>query len=46
MAQNNLGVMYYKGYGVSKNYARAKELWEKSAAQGNTTAQSNLRLLK
>ncbi|WP_206442815.1 tetratricopeptide repeat protein [Aliarcobacter cryaerophilus] len=33
-AQFNLGIMYYNGYGVNQDYLKAKEWFEKAAAQG------------
>ncbi|MHB9148099.1 MAG: patatin-like phospholipase family protein [Candidatus Amoebophilus sp.] len=41
-AQYNLGIMYYKGWGVDKNYQEAKEWYEKAAQQGYAAAQCNL----
>lgn len=38
----NLGWLYEKGNGVPQNYGKAAELYEKAAAQGNASAQSNL----
>ena len=34
--------MYYNGLGVEKDYQKAKEWYEKAAAQGNARAQTNL----
>jgi hypothetical protein len=42
MAQNNLGVMYYNGYGVSQNYKEAFKWYIKAAEQGIALAQYNL----
>jgi len=41
-AQNNLGVMYANGRGVSQDEAEAVKWYSQSAAQGNALAQSNL----
>jgi TPR repeat protein len=41
-SQNNLGNMYYNGYGVVKNYATAVDWYKKSADQGNVMAWTNL----
>ena len=41
-AQNNLGVMYKLGLGVSKDEKQAFEWYEKAALQGHATAQYNL----
>ena len=41
-AQNNLGNMYYWGYGVERDYAEALRWYRKSADQGDATAQNNL----
>ena len=40
--QNNLGIMYENGKGVSLDYAKAMEWYRKSAEQGNAAAQNNL----
>ena len=42
MAQNNLGVMHYKGQGVPQNDAEAFRWYRLAADQGDATAQSNL----
>lgn len=42
LAQNNLGVMYAEGKGVSKDDAEAVKWFTKSAEQGNSAGQSNL----
>jgi TPR repeat protein len=39
---NNLGYMYYHGYGASKNILQAKDLFEKASKKGNTDALTNL----
>jgi TPR repeat protein len=41
-AQNALGLLYYEGKGVPKNYGLAKEWFEKAAKQGRAGAQVNL----
>ena len=41
-AQNNLGVMYAEGKGVSRNDSEAVKWFRKSAEQGNSAGQSNL----
>ena len=41
-AQSNLGVMYYKGQGVTRNYAEAAKWFRKAAEQGFAEAQYNL----
>lgn len=41
-AQNALGLLYYKGKGVSQSYRQAKEWFEKAAKQGRAGAQVNL----
>ncbi|MBQ5538953.1 MAG: sel1 repeat family protein, partial [Bacteroidales bacterium] len=40
--QFNLGLKYYFGEGVSQNYAKAFEWWQKAAEQGRSDAQYNL----
>ena len=44
-AQNSLGCAYHNANGVQRDYAKAKEWYEKSAEQGNCYAQSNLGIL-
>jgi uncharacterized protein len=44
-AQNNLGVLYENGQGVSQNYAEAAKWFRLAADQGSATAQFNLGLL-
>ena len=39
---NNLGLNYLNGTGVPKDYAQAKQLFEKAAAAGNADAMDNL----
>ena len=41
-AQNNLGVMYYKGLGVPEDYAEAVKWYRLAADQGYADAQCNL----
>ncbi|MEW5912716.1 MAG: tetratricopeptide repeat protein [Thermodesulfobacteriota bacterium] len=42
VAQYNLGVMYYKGQGVPKDYKQAACWYRKAAEQGHTSAQYSL----
>lgn len=44
-AQNNLGKMYYYGYGVPQDYNEAAKWIKKAATQGHIKAQVNLGLL-
>jgi len=41
-AQRNIGFMFYKGHGVTKNYGEALKWYMKSAKQGNSKAQVSL----
>ena len=41
-AQNNLGLRYYNGEGVTKDYAEAVKWYRKAAEQGHAEAQFNL----
>lgn len=41
-AQFNMGICYYYGYGVMKDYSLSVYWWKKAAEQGNTEAQCNL----
>lgn len=41
-AQYNLGVMYDKGYGVERDYAKARKWYKKAAAQNYAKAEHNL----
>jgi TPR repeat protein len=41
-SENNLGMLYYGGSYVKKDYIKAKELFEKSAAKGNAVGTFNL----
>jgi TPR repeat protein len=45
-AQNNLGVMYFNGDGVPKNYKTAAKWWKLAAEQGDNNAQNNLKKIK
>jgi hypothetical protein len=40
--ENNLGDVYYYGFGVAKNYKKAAEWYFRSAQQGDALAQCNL----
>jgi TPR repeat protein len=42
VAQNNLGVMYQRSYGVQQDYAEAVKWYRQAAEQGYAMAQSNL----
>src|SRR5262245_39820250 len=44
-AQNNLGVQYENGQGVTKDLGKAAELYQKAADQGDATAQRHLGFL-
>lgn len=44
-AQYNLGVIYDRGYGVERDYAKARAWYEKAAAQGNASAAHNLGMM-
>ena len=39
VAQNNLGICYYKGSGVEKDVAQAVTWWHRAAEQGHAEAQ-------
>ena len=41
-AMNDVGVLFYEGHGVAKDYRRAWEWYEKGAAAGNAEAMANL----
>jgi len=41
-AQNELGTLYQTGQGVTQNYTKAAEYFEKAADQGRADAQYNL----
>jgi uncharacterized protein len=45
-AQNNLGVIYFKGEGVAKDLKEAEKWYRLAAAQGHPAAQSGLGLIK
>ncbi len=45
VAQNNLGVLYQRGQGVTQDYALAREWFEKAAAQGLSGAMYNIGML-
>ena len=44
-AQNNLGYMFMKPYGVQQNYNEAVKYFHKSAKQGNKYAQRNIAVM-
>ncbi len=44
-AQHNLGVMYYNGHGVAKNFGEAAKWFRKAAEQGIAEAQSSLGIM-
>ena len=44
-AQNNLGYMYYKGYGVEQNNKQAIYWFQKAAIQGHSIALEHLLLM-
>jgi TPR repeat protein len=44
-AQNYVGIHYYLGLGIGRNYKEAKEWFEKSAIQGLPDAQYNLAVM-
>lgn len=44
-AQNNLGVMYHFGEGVSKDFSKAAEWYRKAAEKNHVKAQFNLGVL-
>jgi TPR repeat protein len=44
-AQNNLGVIYRKGYGVPRNYGEALKWYRRAADQGHANAQYSLGLM-
>jgi TPR repeat protein len=46
VAQDKLGIMYHKGYGVEKSYQKAVEYYQLSADNGYSNAQINLDNLK
>jgi len=44
-AQTNLGLLYYNGRGVPRDYTKAREWFEKAATQGDANAQYHLGVL-
>ena len=42
---NNIGNLYYNGFGVKKDYSKAKEYYQKSAKNGNIEVLHNIRFL-
>ncbi len=44
-SQNNLGILYRKGWGIGKNTEKAFQWYERAAKQGFAKAQYNLALL-
>jgi uncharacterized protein len=44
-SQHNLGVMYYEGNGVTKNYAEAERWFRVAAGQGYLSSQHNLGIM-
>jgi TPR repeat protein len=44
-AQSGLGSMYYKGWGVLQDYAKAQYWYRQAAEQGDAVAQNNLGML-
>ena len=45
-AQYDLGICYYNGHGVERDFEKAMELWRKSAAQGNADAIGMLKMFE
>ena len=43
-AQDFLGTLYFKGWGVPQDDTKARQWWEKAATQGSSSAQSDLGL--
>ena len=41
----NLGLLYANGQGVTQDYAKAREWFEKAAAEGDADAMNNLGIL-
>ncbi len=41
VAQNYMGILYYLGFGVTRDYLKAVEWYEKAATAGNSDAQKN-----
>jgi TPR repeat protein len=44
-AQYNLGMLYYEGHGITRDYVTARHCWEQAAAQGNAWAPYRLEVL-
>ena len=44
-AQDFIGTLYFEGWGVPKDYTKARQWWKKAATQGSASAQSDLGLL-
>lgn len=44
-AQYNMGVLYDEGYGVEQDYAKARDWYEKAAAQNYSKAEHNLGIM-
>ncbi|MES1938049.1 SH3 domain-containing protein [Salinisphaera hydrothermalis] len=44
-AQYNMGVLYDRGYGVKRDYAKARQWYEKAAAQHYARAEHNLGIM-
>jgi TPR repeat protein len=42
---NNLGVLCHEGQGVTQDYGKAREWYQKAADAGNAMAKQNLRRL-
>jgi len=42
---NNLGLLYYYGRGVARDYALARKLFEQSVALGNAASMNDLGIL-
>lgn len=45
IAQNNLGVLYFEGFGIPQDLEKAAYWYRQSASQGDQVAQSNLGVL-
>ena len=44
-SMRNLGISYFNGYGVTQDYAKAREWYEKAADKGDASAMGNLGLI-
>jgi len=44
-AKNNLGLMYFQGWGVQRDYVEAAKWWRQAAEQGHKKAQANLGIM-